>query len=196
MPSSDPVPIEEIASRIRLVRGHRMLLDADLAALYGTHTGRLNQQVKRNRGRFPPDFAFQLTPAEVANLISQSVISSWGGRRTPPWAFTEHGALAAAFVLDTPRAISVGETVVRTFVRLRQVAFSSAEVGERLAALEAKVGAPDADLRALYGALYGALQRLLEGPDAARTGRIGFQHVAPGDAPCPTRSPPRARRDP
>jgi hypothetical protein len=116
---------EHIGSRILLVRGEKVLLDTDLAILYGVSTGRLNEQVKRNLVRFPPDFLFRLTNQEVANLKSQFAISSlapgvWGGRRSSPFAFTEHGCLMAANVLNSRRAVQVSIYVVRAFVRLRQ----------------------------------------------------------------------------
>jgi hypothetical protein len=97
------------------------LIDSDLAALYGVETRRLNEQVQRNRERFPQDFIFELTPEEFANLKSQFAISSWGGRRKLPRAFTEHGAIMAATVLNTPRAVEVSVYVVRAFVRLREL---------------------------------------------------------------------------
>ena len=94
--SSNIIPIESIAHRILLLRGKKVLLDADLAELYGVETKRLNEQVKRNSQRFPPDFIFTLSQEEFSNLKSQSATSSWGGRRKLPLAFTEHGAIMAA----------------------------------------------------------------------------------------------------
>jgi len=152
-----------------------VLLDADLARLYGVPTKRLNEQVKRNKRRFPDDFAFRLSPEEVHELNrSQSATGPKGHRdpRFPPWAFTEHGALAAAFVLSSPQAIAIGQVVVRAFVRLRQLAASHEELARRLKSLETTVGAHDEDLRRLYG----ALQLLLESPAPSTAGRkIGFR---------------------
>src|SRR5216684_251537 len=116
------VPIERIESRILLVRGRKVLLDADLAALYGVQTRRLNEQVRRNLARFPADFMFQLTDAEFELLMSQFATSNpgRGGRRKRPLVFTEHGAIMAATILNSPRATKVSVYVVRAFVRLRQ----------------------------------------------------------------------------
>ena len=94
---------QALAGRILVIRGQRVMLDADLAELYEVETKRLNEQVKRNPGRFPADFLFQLSTEEFANLKSQFATSSWGGRRTPPYAFTEHGAIMAASVLNSDR---------------------------------------------------------------------------------------------
>ena len=102
------VPLEAIANAVLFLRGRKVILDADLARLYGTTTKRLNEQVRRNPDRFPADFTFQLTDDEANSLRSQNATSSlWGGRRYPPHAFTEHGALMAASVLNTPRAVEV-----------------------------------------------------------------------------------------
>src|SRR5947208_11730932 len=113
------VPIERIESRILLVRGDKVLLDADLATLYGVQTRRLNEQVRRNLARFPADFMFQLTDAEFELLMSQFATSNpgRGGRRKRPLVFTEHGALMAATVLNSARAVEVSLYVVRAFVR-------------------------------------------------------------------------------
>src|SRR5580658_1789309 len=98
--SKTPVAVEHIAESIRILRGQRVLLDAELAALYGVTTKRLNQQVRRNLKRFPADFLFELTAEEFANLKLHFATSSWGGRRSPPLAFTEHGAIQAATILN------------------------------------------------------------------------------------------------
>ena len=130
-----------LASRIVTVRGVRVLLDSDLAALYGVATMRFNEAVKRNRDRFPEDFVFQLSSREVGNLISQSAISSsregaHGGRRKPPKAFTEHGAIMAAMILNSPRAVQMSVYVVRAFIELRQAVAVNAATIRRLNALE------------------------------------------------------------
>ena len=109
-------PTPEIEGRIFLIRGHRVMLDSDLALLYGVATKRLNEQVRRNIVRFPPDFGFQLLLKEIRILRSQSAISSWGGRRYLPWAFTEHGALMLASVLSSPTAVQASIQVVRALV--------------------------------------------------------------------------------
>src|SRR3989338_9141389 len=107
--------VEQIESQIFLIRGQRVMLDADLAELYEVETRRLNEQVRRNSERFPEDFIFQLTAEEFANLKSQFATSSWGGRRKLPFVFTEHGAIMAASVLNSKRAIEASVQVVRAF---------------------------------------------------------------------------------
>src|SRR5436190_13334803 len=133
------VAIEAIASRIVVLRGQRVMLDADLAALYGVTTKRLNEQVRRNLERFPSDFMFQLINQEVAILKSQFATSSWGGKRKRPLAFTEHGALMAAMVLNSPRATEVSVYVVRAFVELRDTVVAHKELAKRLDALESRL---------------------------------------------------------
>lgn len=133
--------IRLIAQRIRLVRGQKILLDADLAALYGAETRRLNEQVRRNPERFPADFMFRLTSQELSDLKSQIATSSWGGSRKPPCAFTEHGALMAAAVLNSPRAVEMSLYVVRAFIRLREMLSSHRELAQKLAELERKTEA-------------------------------------------------------
>jgi len=137
------VPIERIESRILLVRGHKVLLDADLATLYGVQTRRLNEQVRRNLARFPADFMFQLTDAEFELLMSQFATSNpgRGGRRKRPLVFTEHGALMAATVLNSARAVEVSLYVVRAFVRLRETLATHKDLASKLHVLEKKTEA-------------------------------------------------------
>ena len=164
------------------------MLDADLASLYGVATGRFNQAVKRNRRRFPKDFAFRLTAAERQILKSQSVISSGahGGRRTTPLAFTEHGAIMAASVLNTRRAIDMSVLVVRAFLRLRNWSDRRRELATRLDALEQRVSGHDHKLRSIVV----ALRQLLEPPDRPKR-LIGFSTASES----PNRpAPPRSRR--
>jgi hypothetical protein len=143
------VDLQRIEERILLVRGHKAMLDADIARLYGVAVGRLNEAVSRNRNRFPPDFMFQLTKEEfnqlkkqagTGNLKSQIAISSsgWGGRRTRPYAFTKHGVAMLSSVLRSPRAIQVNIAIMRAFVRLRQTLALHTELASRLAELERK----------------------------------------------------------
>ena len=131
--------VGDITRSITVLRGHRVILDAELAAIYGVTTGRLNEAVKRNAERFPEDFMFRLSAAEHAALISQIATSKSGrgGRRKLPWAFTEHGAIQAANVLNSPRAIAMGVYVVRAFVQLRELLASNKELARRLDELEA-----------------------------------------------------------
>jgi phage regulator Rha-like protein len=135
-----PILPEQIGGRIVWLRGEKVLLDADLAKLYGVSTARLNEQVKRNAARFPRDFAFRLTYHELRALMSQFAISNdgRGGTRKLPLAFTEHGALMAASVLNTARAIQTSVYVVRAFVRLREALVAHKELAKKLQDLERK----------------------------------------------------------
>jgi hypothetical protein len=166
------VAVERIASAIHTIRGHRVMLDADLAALYRVPTGRLNEQVKRNLGRFPEDFMFVLTADEAANLKSQFAISSrgWGGRRVSPRVFTEHGALMLAAVLNSPVAVETSIQIMRAFVQLRQLLESNAELARKLDALEKR---HDSQFRVVFQ----AIRELME-PPAKVTKRIGFEASA------------------
>ena len=168
----DVVRIDQIQTRILVLRGHRILLDVDLAAFYGISTGALNQAARRNEGRFPTDFRFQLTDEEVANLKSQIVISSLGhgGRRTLPFAFTEHGALMAATVVNSPRAVQMSLVVMRAFVALRRLILDHKTLAKKLEELDARVGAHDEQLAAIIEAI-----RQLAAPSGPSHGRrIGF----------------------
>jgi hypothetical protein len=163
-------PVEEITSRIIVVRGHRVLLGADLAILYGVETRALTQAVRRNSVRFPQDFAFALTKQEFADLKSQFVTSSWGGIRKAPWAFTEHGALMAAAVLSSPRATEVSVHVVRAFVRMRNALATHLELTKRLQELERKVGTHDRTIVQILE----AIRQLTQPPPVSQRRRIGF----------------------
>jgi len=159
-----PEPREAI---IRL-RGQAVILDADLAALYGVTVKRLNQQVTRNQERFPDDFCFQLTEAEWRSLRLQNATSKRrGGRRYMPFAFTEHGAIMAATVLNSPQAVRMSVAVVRAFVRLRHMALSVESLARKVAALENKYDAS-------FSAVFDAIRDLMEPPAPPRK-RIGFQ---------------------
>ncbi len=158
-----------IERSIYTIRGERVMLDAGLAALYGVTTGRLNEQVQRNLDRFPPDFAFVLTPSETANLISQTAISSsgHGGRRKLPRAFTEQGVAMLSSVLHSPRAVAVNVEIMRAFVRLRALLATHADLARKLEVLEQKY---DSKFRVVFDAI-----RLLMAPGvAAERKRIGF----------------------
>lgn len=163
------IPVEHIAQSILILRGQRMLLDADLAALYNVETRRLNEQVRRNRDRFPADFIFELTDEEFANLKSQFATSSWGGRRKRPIAFTEHGAIMAATVLNSPRAVEMTIYVVRAFVQLRDLLASNRQLSEKFAELERKVSSHD---QAIVGILK-AIRELMH-PPVPKKRPIGF----------------------
>lgn len=124
--------IQIIQNKIFEIRGQRVMLDFDLAELYEVETRALNQAVKRNTKRFPTDFMFQLTNKEFENLKSQSVISSWGGLRKLPYAFTEHGVTMLASVLRSDRAIEINIQIVRAFIALRQYALGYADLNQKL----------------------------------------------------------------
>lgn len=156
-----------------MLRGQRVLLDADLAQLFGVSTARLNQQVRRNRKRFPADFIFQTTNQELANLMLQFATSSWGGTRKPPVAFTEHGAIMAATVLNSPRAVEMSVYVVRAFVKLREVLASNTELARKLDALEKSVATLDARTRRQFEEVYQAIRALMA-PPAGKARPIGF----------------------
>lgn len=164
------VPVERIEKSIYLVRGEKVMLDEDLAELYGTTTSRLNEQVTRNIERFPEDFAFHLSIQEFRNLKSHSATSSWGGRRKPPRAFTEHGALMAASVLNTPVAVQSSVQVVRTFIRMRALIDSHRAVAQKLHEMEKTLGRHDKEIRAVFE----AVRQLLATPEKPKR-RIGFR---------------------
>jgi len=176
------VPVEQLDRAIVEVRGKRVILGHDLAAAYGVTTKRLNEQVKRNTRRFPGDFMFQLTKQEHDNLKSQFATSSWGGaRRALPYAFTEHGAVMAASVLNTDRAVEVSVFVVRAFVRMSRVLASHRQLALKLAELEAHVSAHDRSIQSLLRAIRGLIT-----PPSPRRRRIGF--VTEDDKPGQTGS--------
>jgi hypothetical protein len=135
------IPQQPVEGLIRTIRGQRVILDADLAKVYGVTTARLNQQVKRNADRFPEDFAFQLTVDEFAGLMLQIATSKEGrgGRRKLPFAFTEYGAIMAANVLNSPRAVQMSVFVVRAFVKMREVLAQNRHLAEKLAELERRL---------------------------------------------------------
>jgi hypothetical protein len=168
------VPTYDIGHLIRRIRDTRVILDSDLAKVYGVPTFRLNEAVKRNRERFPQDFLFQLTPGERDSLTSQIAISKpgRGGRRTLPYALTEHGALMAANVLNSPRAVAMSVYVIRAFVRMREELAANAAILKRLAEIDKTLLLHDTALRDIYQ----KLRPLLEPPPPPPKPEIGF-HV-------------------
>lgn len=163
------IPAVSIEKKIMLVRGQKVLLDSDLAALYGVETKALNRAVKRNRERFPDDFMFQLEPQEVVNLRFQFGTSNIerGGRRYLPYAFTEEGVAMLSSVLHSPRAVSVNIEIMRAFVRIRQWLASNAELAHKLTELEKKY---DSQFRAVFD----AIRELMRPPATPSRKRIGF----------------------
>ena len=171
---SDLIPIERIESKILVIRGQKVLLAYDLAELYGVTTKRLNEQVKRNKNRFPHDFMFQLNNKEFTNLKSQIATSSWGGRRVKPYVFTEHGALMAANVLNSERAIQVSVTVVRAFVQIRMMIKNDELTRARLDDLEDRIGTQEFQTLAVIDQL-GAIKKKLASPPKSDMPKIGFK---------------------
>lgn len=170
-----PVPVEHIARSILVLRGHKVILDADLAALYGVETRRLNEQVKRNIERFPEDFMFQLSAEEWNALRSQIAILKTGRgqhRKYRPLAFTEHGAIQAANVLNSPRAVEMGVYVVRAFVRMREILATHKALARKLAELEQRIDAQDETIVEILG----AIKQLMAPPPAPARRPIGFVH--------------------
>ncbi len=168
---------EGIQKRIFLLRGQKVMLSMDLAELYDVEARALIQAVKRNHGRFPNDFMFQLSAAEFANLKSQIVTSSWGGlRRAAPYAFTEQGVAMLSSVLKSHRAIQVNITIMRTFVQLRELAVTHKELSSKLKELERKVASHDGHIQSLFEAI-----RQLMSPPSSPGRRIGFE-VKPGES--------------
>jgi len=164
------VPIERIESLIFLIRGHKVMIDADLAELYGVTTKRLNEQVKRNKGRFPRDFMFQLTAKEKAEVIANcDHLQKLKFSSALPYAFTEHGAVMLASVLNSPVAVEASIQVVRAFVKLREILGTHRKLAVKLIELESRMQGHDDDITALFE----AIRQLME-PSDKPTRRIGF----------------------
>jgi hypothetical protein len=175
-PRQETVAVEHITRAILILRGHRVLLDNELAALYGVETRVLNQAVKRNAERFPEDFRFQLTAAEAEASRSQSVTLKPGrGQNIKflPYAFTEHGAIMAATVLNSPRAVEMSIYIVRAFVQLRELLSSTKELAKRLDQLEARIEKKLATHDEAIAAMLSAIRELMNPPAPKRRG-IGF----------------------
>ena len=170
---SPPAHLDRDGAAIYWIRGQRVMLDEDLATIYGTTTKRLNEQLRRNRQRFPEDFAFQLKHEEFERLKSQIATSKKGrgGRRKLPWAFTEHGAIMLAGVLNSQIAVQASVRVVRAFIRLREMVAANAQLAARLKDLERRLDSHDEAIIELFS----VLKRLLE-PEAKPKREIGF-HV-------------------
>jgi hypothetical protein len=166
--SKPPLPAEVIEQKIYLIRGHKVILDADLAELYGVTTGNLNLAVRRNAQRFPPDFMFQLSGQETRSLLLQNARAKGrGGRRTPPYAFTEQGIAMLSSVLNSERAIEVNIAIMRAFVRLRSMLASHADLARRLEKLEQKY---DDQLKEVFE----VIREMMEPEQVPPARRIGF----------------------
>jgi hypothetical protein len=181
--------IANLESAIHLIRGRRVMLDSDLAAIYGTSTMRLNERFKRNRKRFPDDFAFVLTREEFTNLISQNAISrSHGGRRTLPVAFTEYGAIMLASALNSEIAVQASVRIVRAFIRLREMVAANVQLAAKLKELERRFDSHDEAIANLFA----TLKQLLEPSEAPKRREIGF-HVREEAARYRVRKAPRIK---
>ena len=190
--------IANLEAAIHLIRGQRVMLDADLAMIYGVTTKRLNEQLKRNRLRFPPDFAFQLTVQEFRNLKSRiatsslrsqfGTSSSHGGKRKLPLVFTEHGALMFASVLNSEIAVQASVRVVRAFVRLREMLAANAQLAAKLQELEPRLDSHDEGIANLFA----ALKQLLEPSEPTKRREMGF-HVREKAARYRVRKAPRIK---
>ena len=170
--SKEIIPIERVVQSIRWFRGQKVLLDSDLAALYGVTTGNLNKAVSRNRDRFPSDFMFQLSAEEAEDLIFQIGRSKGrGGRRHRPYAFTEQGIAMLSSILNSDRAIRVNIAIMRAFVKLRQMLETNRELARKFSELERRVGKHDQEIAAILE----AIRQLMTPPEKPRR-EIGF-HV-------------------
>lgn len=164
-------PPSTIAARILFIRSQKVILDVDLATLYGVTTKRLNEQVKRNNERFPADFLFQLTTAERLEVVANcDHLRNLKFSRTDPYAFTEHGVIMAASVLNSKKAIEVSVLVVRTFVKLRQLLSSNVEMRHKLIELENRLENHDDAIKALFSAMH----QLMDAPKASNKPKVGF----------------------
>jgi hypothetical protein len=170
------VPAERIERSILFIRDQKVMLDSDLAELYGVETKALTRAMRRNIERFPADFMFQLSAEEYANLRRQFGASSWGGRRTRPYAFTEQGVAMLSSVLRSPRAVAVNIEIMRAFVRLRQLLASHADLARRLDALEQKY---DRQFKVVFDAIR---QMMTPTTPAQKKPRMGF-HADRGGTP-------------
>ena len=190
------IPAPDILPLIRLIRGLRVILDADLARLYGVPTKAFNQAVKRNLSRFPADFLFRLNPAESEDLMRSQIVTASPGTaaagaakrniRHLPYAFTEHGALMAANILKSPRAVAMSVYVIRAFVKMREDIAANSAILRRLAEIDKTLLVHDVTLREILQ----KLRPLLEPPQPAPRPEIGF-HVKEDASPYRTRRKPR-----
>lgn len=161
------IPQEVVEQKIFVIRGHKVMIDKELAVLYGVETRDLNKAVSRNLDRFPEDFMFQLTEEEFKNLMFHFGTSSWGGTRKMPRAFTEHGILMLSSVLRSERAVQVNIQIMRTFVRLRRILESHKELLKKIEEMEKRY---DANFRMVFE----AIKRLMPSPAEKPKQKIGF----------------------
>jgi hypothetical protein len=173
----DLIPSETIERKIYLIRGHNVMIDRDLASLYGVPTKRLKEQVKRNIKRFPEDFMFELNVQEFEILRSQFATSSWGGERYLPYMFTEQGVAMLSSVLNSERAITVNIVIMRAFVRLREILSTHKDLAAKIEALELKYKNHDmkfSENDEHIASIFEAIRQLMEPPPAPPKPKIGF----------------------
>jgi hypothetical protein len=163
------IPISRIENSIFMIRDEKVMLDEDLAAMYGVETRVLVQAVKRNINRFPDDFMFQLNMDEFRNLKSQIVTSSWGGRRKPPYAFTEQGVAMLSGVLRSKRAVLVNVEIMRTFVKLRRILATHEDLSRKLTSLEQKYDKQ-------FKLVFDAIREIMAPDNPPKQRQIGFNH--------------------
>ena len=169
--SKSVVPVGKIENRILLIRGEKVIIDADLAEFYGVPTKRLNEQVKRNKDRFPHDFMFQLSPDEKAEVVANcDHLENLKYSRTLPYAFTEHGAIMAAGVLNTSRAIEVSVFIVRAFVKVRQMVAGYKDLQRKIAQIERRLTDHDEQIIELVN----LIKQLLNPEPPPKKRRIGY----------------------
>jgi len=165
---SNAISIDVIATKILLIRGKRVMLDRDLAKLYGVDTSQLTRQVRRNIDRFPADFMFQLTKEELRNLICQLGTSSWGGTRKLPYAFTEQGVAMLSGVLHSKRAVQVNIQIMRAFIQLKRMLLTNVDLRRKIEEIEKKYDKQ-------FAIVFQAIKQLLEPPLVKERRIIGFR---------------------
>jgi hypothetical protein len=170
------IPEELIMSKIYLIRGRKVMLDMDLAELYGVETKQLKRAVRRNEKRFPPDFAFELKPVEFEILRSQFGTSSWGGARYPPMAFTEQGLAMLSSVLNSDRAIMINIQIIRIFTRMREMLFAYTDIIEKLKQIELKLAGHDDNILLIFEYLKQLEQAKQQEIEYKERKKIGFKN--------------------
>jgi len=165
------IAVDVVAAKILMIQGKKVMLDRDLAQMYGVRTKELNKAVKRNLDRFPEDFMFRLTPEELGNLRFQFGTSSWGGSRYLPFVFTEQGVAMLSSVLNSKRAVQVNIAIMRAFVKLREVLLTHKELAQKLGELEQKYQLHEKDIQVIFE----AIKKLLEPTPISDKPKIGFR---------------------
>ena len=169
------IPDEIVMNKIYFIRGHKVMLDSDLADLYEVETRRLNEQVKRNKDRFPDDFMFRLTTEEFEDLKSQIATSSWGGRRKPPYAFTEHGVLMLSSVLNSERSIKVNIQIMRIYTKIRSMLLTNTDILPKVDKLEKALLGHDEKIMLIFEYIKQFEEAKQEEQDFKSRTRIGFR---------------------